>query len=129
MILKLFIGQQQINQVKQHRVLGVTLDNEFKWLPHLNNVLKSVSRNLYLLSQLRHVADTESLLLFFYGRILPHINYASNVWDGCADQHMKKLNSLHRRAIKLIHSEKNIPTDQKLEKLGVLPLNKQLKIR
>ena len=128
MILKLFIGQQQINQVKQHRVLGVTLDNEFKWLPHLNNVLKSVSRNLYLLSQLRHVADTESLLLFFYGRILPHINYASNVWDGCADQHMKKLNSLHRRAIKLIHSEKNIPTDQKLEKLGVLPLNKQLKM-
>ena len=67
-------------------------------------------------------------MLFFYGHILPHINYASNIWDGCADQHMKKLNSLHRRAVKLIHSKKDIPTDQKLKDLGVLSLNKQLKL-
>ena len=126
--LKLFIGQQRIEQVNKHRVLGVTLDSEFKWLPHLDNVLKNVSRNLYLLSQLRHVADEEYLLLFFYGHILPHINYASNIWDSCADQHMKKLNSLHRRAIKLIHSEKDISTDHKLADLGVLPLNKQLQM-
>lgn len=124
--LKLLISQKQIDQVQQHRVLGVTLDSEFKWLPHLDNVLKSVSRNLYLLSQLRHVADTESLLMFFYGHILPHCNYASNVWDGCADQHMKKLNSLHRRAFKLINVQKDIPTDQKIGELGALSLKKQL---
>ena len=106
--LKLFIGPKRIEQVKKHRVLGVTLDSEFKWLPHLDNVLKSVSRNLYLLSQLRHVADQDYLLLFFYGHVLPHMNYASNIWDNCADQHMKKLNSLHRRAIKLINSRKKI---------------------
>ena len=126
--LKLFIGKQQIDQVNQHKVLGVTLDNEFKWLPHLDNVLKQVSRNLYLLSQLRRMADMDSLLLFFYAHILPHINYSSNIWDGCADQHMKKLNSLHRRAIKLINSQNDIPTDQKLKDLGVLSLEKQLKL-
>ena len=126
--LKLFIDKKKIEQVNQHRVLGVTLDSEFKWLPHLDNVLKNVSRNLYLLSQLRHVADMDSLLLFFYAHILPHINYASNIWDGCADQHMKKLNSLHRRAIKLINTQKDIPTDQKLKDLCVLPLDKQLKL-
>ena len=126
--LKLFIGPKQIEQVNQHRVLGVTIDHVLRWLPHLENILKSVSRNLYLLSQLRHVADMESLVLFFYGHILPHINYASNIWDGCADQHIKKLNSFHRRAIKLIDSRKDIPTDQKLKDLGVLPLEKQLKM-
>ena len=124
--LKLLIGQKHIDQVQQHRVLGVTLDSEFKWLPHLNNVLKSVSRNLYLLSQLRHVADTDSLLMFFYGHILPHCNYASNIWDGCADQHIKKLNSLHRRAFKLINVQKDVPTDQKISELGALSLDKQL---
>ena len=124
--LKLLIGQKQIDQVKQHRVLGVTLDSEFKWLPHLDNVLRNVSRNLYLLSQLRHVADTESLMMFFYGHILPHVSYASNIWDGCADQHMKKLNSLYKRAIKLINVQKDITTDQKFSILGTLPLEKQL---
>ena len=126
--LKLFIGPKQIEQVNQHRVLGVTVDHVLRWLPHLENILKSVSRNLYLLSQLRHVADMESLLLFFYGHILPHINYASNIWDGCAEQHVKKLNSFHRRAIKLIDARKDIPTDKKMEDLGVLSLEKQLKL-
>ena len=124
--LKLSLGQKQIEQVQQHRVLGVMLDSEFKWLPHLDNVLKSVSRNLYLLSQLRHVADTESLMMFFYAHILPHVNYASNIWDGCADQHMKKLNSLYRRAFKLINVQKEIPTDQKISELGAISLEKQL---
>ena len=118
--LNLFLDKKQIEQVQQHRVLGVTLDSEFKWLPHLDNVLKNVSRNLYLLSQLRHVADTDSLMMFFYGHILPHVNYASNIWDGCADQHMKRLNSLHRRAFKLINVQKDIPTDQKISELGAL---------
>ena len=36
--LNLFLDKKQIEQVQQHRVLGVTLDSEFKWLPHLDKV-------------------------------------------------------------------------------------------
>ena len=104
--LKLHIKNQQIDQVNQHRVLGVTLDSEFKWLPHLDNVTKTVSRNMYLLSQLRHYSDTDSLLLFYYAHIHTHFCYASNLWDNCAENHFKKLNSSHQRAIKLIHPDK-----------------------
>ena len=41
---------------------------------------------------------------------------------------MKKLNSLYKRAIKLINVQKDITTDQKFSILGTLPLEKQLKM-
>ena len=124
--LNLSVNNQSIEQVDQHRVLGVTLDSEFKWLPHLVNVMKLVSKNLYLLSQLRHYADTNSLLLFYFAHILPHFCYASTLWDSCADKHFKKLNSSHRRAIKLIHPERDIDTDIKFKELELLSLEQQL---
>ena len=40
---------------------------------------------------------------FFYNtHIKPHIDYVSVARDGCSEVHFKKLNSLHRRAGKLI---------------------------
>ena len=63
--LHLHISDKIIEQVQFHKVLGITLDSEFKWLPHLENVLRLVSRNLFLLSQLKHYADEHSLKLFF----------------------------------------------------------------
>ena len=124
--LELDINKQLIEQVDQHRVLGVILDNEYKWLPHLVNVMKTVSKNLYLLSQLRHYANADSLMIFYYAHILTHFCYASNLWDNCADTHFKKLNSSHRRAIKLIHPDKHVDTDIKFKQLELLPLDRQL---
>ena len=63
--LHLHISDKIIEQVQFHKVLGIKLDSEFKWLPHLENVLRLVSRNLFLLSQLKHYADEHSLKLFF----------------------------------------------------------------
>ena len=125
--LHLHISDKTIEQVQFHKVLGITLDSEFKWLPHLENVLRLVSRNLFLLSQLKHYADEQSLKLFFYGHILSHVSYASSAWDGCAEDHKLKLNSLLRRAAKLISSEKNLDTINKMKRLGFLTLEQQLK--
>eukprot|EP00916_Digyalum_oweni_P013492 GHVL01022159.1.p1 GENE.GHVL01022159.1~~GHVL01022159.1.p1 ORF type:complete len:143 (-),score=1.96 GHVL01022159.1:814-1242(-) len=57
---------------------------------------------------------------------MPHINFASTLWDNCSDVHLKRLNSLHRRAAKLILHESNKPTDDKLKLLNFLPLKDQL---
>ena len=59
------------------------------------------------------------------GHILPHISYASPVWDGCANDHLKKSNSLQRRAAKLILCKEDSYTGAKIEKLGFLPIEKQ----
>ena len=95
--------------------------------------VKLYQKKLFLLSQLRYYVNVKARKLFYSAHILSHINYASTLWDGCSEVSLKKLNSLHRRAAKLILSDQSVPTDpslptdDKLKSLKLLPLTKQLK--
>ena len=40
LMLKLTLGASLIAQVREHRVLGVTLDEELKWLSHIDSACK-----------------------------------------------------------------------------------------
>jgi hypothetical protein len=123
--LNLTIQSTVIEQVREHKVLGIILDEEMKWQSHINHINKILSRNLFLLSQLKPYVDTDARLTFFYAHCLSHINYASNVWCGASANHIKHLNSLHRRAAKLILSDPSLTTEEKQQELGILPLDKQ----
>ena len=124
--LNLSIQNEPVNQVAEHRLLGVTIDNQLKWQAHINKVCKTVSRNVYLLSKLKQFVDSDARMLFYNAHIRSHIDYASTIWDGSSDVHMKRLNSLNRRAAKYILPDPNLNTEQKLEQLEILPLSKQL---
>ena len=64
--------------------------------------------------------------LFFNAHILSHINYASTLYDGCSKDMLKQLNSIYRRAVKHLIFQPGLPTDDKLQKLKLLPLEKHL---
>ena len=65
---------------------------------------------------------------FFYAHCLSHINYASTVWSGAGDVHLKKLNSLHRRAAKIIVPSPFLSTSEKLLSANILPLKQQFEL-
>ena len=124
--LKLDIDSTTVVQVKEHRVLGITIDDEFKWMSHVSNICKTVSRNIFLMTQPKRYVISQTHKIFSSSHILPHISFSSTVWDGCGEAHLIKLNSLHRRTAKLLLSDKNSSTDEKMKALSILPLQKQL---
>ena len=79
-----------------------------------------------MLSQLRHFVDSPKRKLLCLAHISPHLTYASTIWDGCSDILFNKLNSLHRRAAKLMTSDSSLSTDTKLRYLGLPPLKEKL---
>ena len=124
-MLKLTLGAKLIEQVREHRVLGVTLDEELKWQSYIDSVCKKFARNLFLLGQLKHCVSIDCLKMFFNAHLLAHINYAFTLWSNASEVHLKTLNSLYRRAVKLILPEQSLSTTAKLRKLDILPLQKQ----
>ena len=63
--LTLSLKDSHIEQVHEHRHLGVIIDDEFSWRPHIAGTCKTV----YLLSQLRHFMDTPKRKLFYHVHI------------------------------------------------------------
>ena len=124
-MLKLTLGASLIEQVREHRVLGVTLDEELKQQSPIDSVCKKFARNVFLLGQLKHYVSNDCRKMFFNAHLLAHINYAFTLWSNASEVHLKTLNSLYRRAVKLILPEQSLSTTAKLRKLDILPLQKQ----
>ena len=123
--LDLVLNGAKTDQVSEHRLLGITIDNKLRWDSHINNVCKTVSRRVFLLSKLRYIVDVDTRKLFFNAHIKLHIDYVSVVSDRCSDVLKKRLNSLHRRAVKLVPPDTTLTTDQKLKKMRIMNLQKQ----
>ena len=124
--LRLSLDGQNIENVTGHRLLGVIVDNKFRWQAQTEHICKSMSKKLFLLSQLQYIINIDTRKPFYSAHIKPHIDYASVVWDDCGEVHVKRLNSLHRRACKLILPDPSLSTEQKMSVLGILNLPQQL---
>ena len=81
--LDLVLNGTKIDQVSEHRLLGITIDNKLRWDSHINNVCQTV--------KLRYIVDIDTRKLFFNAHIKPHSDYASVLWDGCSDAFRKRL--------------------------------------
>ena len=65
--------------------------------------------------------------MFFDAQIMSHLNFSSPTWDGCSGELLKKLNSIHRRAAKIMIQNPLQTTDEKLKNMRILPLSRQFK--
>ena len=87
---------------------------------------QSRDESYFLLSKLIYIVDIDTrkpssffvfffflFFFFFDAHIISHIDYVSVAWDGCSDVLKKRLNSLHRRAVKLMFADATLTTDQK----------------
>ena len=64
--LNLSLKDCHLEQVHEHRHLGVIFVDELSWRPHIIGTCKTVSKNLYLLSQLRNFVDTPLAVLPYF---------------------------------------------------------------
>jgi len=124
--LNLTINDHPIKQVTEHRLLGLIIDSQLSWKAHIDQLCKLIARNVFLLSKLKFMVDIDARQLYFNAHIKSHLDYVSNVWDGSSESNLKRLNSLHRRAVKQILPDQSLTTDQKLKSLNILPLDKHL---
>ena len=124
--LNLSIDNKSIDQVDSHKLLGVVLDHQLCWKPHIDSLCKKLSKNLYLFSRLQQLITQEARLLFFHAHIKSHFDYASIIWDGASDVLLKKLKSIHKRSVKLIKYDVSISSKSNTPPLNVLPLETQL---
>ena len=105
--LDLVLNGAKIDQVSEHRLLGITIDNKLRWDSHIKNVCKTVSRRVFLLSKLRYIEDIDTSKLFFSAHIKPHIDYASVMWDGCSDVLKKEIKFSAQKSCKVSPSRYN----------------------
>ena len=103
----LFIGQQTIEEVHSHKVLGVIIDRDLSWSNHISFLGKRLAVKISQLAKIKYFLDLHSRSMFLNAHILTLIDYASTLWDSASESNLRFIFRLHKRALKLVLLKSN----------------------
>ena len=99
---KIHINDIEIAQKTQIRYLGVLLDNELSWKPHILKQCSKISSGIWALSNLRKYVSEGIMKSVYYSLIYPHLQYCISTWGQASATALKPLKSLQNRALRII---------------------------
>ena len=108
-----------IDFVKEFNFLGITIDNNITWKPHLNKIRNKLCKFNAILNKLKHELPKSTLLTLYNSMFSPHLSYGILLWGAHADS----LAKVQKRAVRLITLSKyNAHTEPIFKQLRILKL-------
>ena len=92
-----------IERVMTYKLLGVYVSNDLKWNHHVEAIVQKGNRRLYSLRVLKQCGAPPTSLAKVYTTIVrPVLEYAAPVWQNIPDFLSYKIESIQRRAVRII---------------------------
>lgn len=85
--------------------LGLTIDKHLTWKDEITKLCKKISPIVGILSKLRYYLPIRILLKIYNALIHSRLTYTALTWGVAAKCHLKRLQVLQNRAIKLIYKK------------------------
>ena len=96
------IELQSIPIVNELKILGVIFDSRDNWNAHVNNIVKSASRRLFLTRLLKPHVTEENLITIFNGLVRSITEYCSPLFIGLSKSNSHKLERVLYRFHRLL---------------------------
>ena len=98
----LIFNNHPIESVDAHKHLGITFNNKLTWTDHIETIYTSANIKLILLARLKFILDRKTLLTLYTTFVRPCLEYGSIIWNNLTDCNSDRLESIQRRAMRII---------------------------
>ncbi|CAB4019420.1 Hypothetical predicted protein [Paramuricea clavata] len=99
----MFINSQCVERVHSFKILGVYLSDDLTWNAHVDHILKKANSRLFALRLLKKAGLGHTDLITIYCSVIRSVlEYASPVWAALPDYLSSHLESVQKRALKII---------------------------
>ncbi len=120
----LLLDDRLITQKKQIKFLGVLLDENLSWKPHINYVCKKISKSIGVIYRARFNLSKSTKLSLYYTLIYPYLIYCNTIWSSTYVSNLKRLQILQKRIVRLLTSSSFLAhTAPLFKKLKILDIN------
>ena len=96
------INNQNLRAVNHHKHLGIWLQNSLSWDYHINSICAKANRFLGLVRRTFDTKDPTAIKTAFRALVRPILEYGCPVWNPYLAKHIHKIESIQRRATRLI---------------------------
>lgn len=97
-----FMAGIELESVKEHRYLGVTLTSSLSWNAHVDAQCSKASGLLGLLRRNLAKCSTLSKTTAYQALVRPHLEYSASAWDPHSIRNIQKLEQVQRQAARFI---------------------------
>ena len=98
------------------KLLGVAVDADLNFNCHLENILKKASKKVHVLARITPYMSILKRKLLVNSFLTSQFNYCPLTWMCHSRTMNNKINSLHERCLRIVHSDKISSFDKLLEK-------------
>ena len=98
------INGSKIKHVKCTKFLGITIDEHLAWKIHVDNLSNKIARNVGMLNKLKHFLPDYIMKTLYSSLIASHLQYCTLLWANSHVTHIRKLQLLQKKTIRIITS-------------------------
>ena len=116
---------QKINTSNSVKDLGITITRDLKSSQQCNEAAKKANRMLGFIKRNFIFKSRDIVIPLFKSLVRPHLEYAVQFWAPHLNKDIAKLESVQRRATKLIPAIRNKSYEERLKELDLYSLSKR----
>ena len=102
--------------------LGMTIDSQLNFDKQVSLISKKVNNQLNVMIRFRKVVNTSTTLKLYKAFVLPHFQYCSVVWHFCSSRNSEKLETLNKRALRVVFNDRESTYSQLLDRAAATSL-------
>ena len=113
MSIKLSLGNSDIENITEQKLLGVYIDNSLTWKTQITKVCSIVNSKIALFKRISYYLTDEMKIKYYNAYIVSSMDYCCTIW-GTGKQCMNKMYKLQCRAARLITNTKRQESNSNL---------------
>ena len=111
---QLYFDNKAVEDVHQHKHLGLIFNTRLSRKNHVSKVIANVSKMLDVTHKLSRELERKTLENIYETFIRSKLEYACTVWDDCSDQDTKAIENCQPRAARIVTGAKKDTSHEKL---------------
>ena len=96
------INENNLSAVDKHKHLGIWIESSLRWDAHINGIVGKANRVLGLIRRTFGPKDLVEIKIAFNALVRPILEYSCPVWNPYLVKHIHSIESIQRRATRLI---------------------------
>lgn len=116
-----------IEQVKEARLIGVTVDETLSWATHINNIVEKMSKTISVIRRSAYFLTSAIIKQVPQSLVLLHIDYCPVIWSSASKQDINNIQLSQNRAAKLaLHCTYRCSVEKMHNELSWMKVNEKL---
>ena len=106
--LNIRINTINVTRVQSSKFLGIIIDENLNWKPHIQLVKSKLSKTLSIIYKASKLINYEGMLTLYCSLFLPYLAYCCEIWGNTYATNVNCIYVIQKKVVRIIHHEERL---------------------